>query len=87
MAKNTRKRVKIKGHYMQVRQRSTVKGKKGTILGKWTSAERGKRRAYKCAVGTSSKIRESCGLKKAGKRCLREGKGNKKCAQLLVSYC
>jgi len=30
-----RKRIKIKGHYMQVRQRSTKKGKKGTIMGKW----------------------------------------------------
>jgi len=30
-----RKRTKIKGHYMKVRQRSTSKGKKGTILGKW----------------------------------------------------
>jgi len=30
-----RKRVKIKGKYMQVRQRSTGKGKKGTIMGKW----------------------------------------------------
>jgi len=29
------KRIKIKGHYMQVRQRSTKKGKKGTIMGEW----------------------------------------------------
>ena len=33
--KKPRKRIKIKGHYMQVRQRSTKKGKKGTIMGKW----------------------------------------------------
>jgi len=33
--KKPRKRIKIKGHYMQVRQRSTKKGKKGTIIGKW----------------------------------------------------
>ncbi len=31
-----RKRIKIKGHYMQVRQRSTKKGKKGTIMRKWS---------------------------------------------------
>ena len=30
-----RKRIKIKGRYMQVRQRSTKKGKKGTVMGKW----------------------------------------------------
>jgi len=36
MAKKTpRKRTKVKGHYMRVRQRSTKKGKKGTIMGKW----------------------------------------------------
>jgi hypothetical protein len=36
MAKQkSRKRIKINGHYMQVRQRSTKKGRKGTILGKW----------------------------------------------------
>ena len=33
--KKSRKRIKIGGHYMQVRQRSTKKGKKGTIMGKW----------------------------------------------------
>ncbi len=33
--KKPRKRTKVKGHYMQVRQRSTKKGKKGTIAGKW----------------------------------------------------
>jgi len=33
--KKSRKRTKIKGHYMQVRQRSTKKGKKGTIMGDW----------------------------------------------------
>jgi len=30
-----RKRTKIKGKYMQVRQRSTSKGKKGTLMRKW----------------------------------------------------
>jgi len=35
MSKKPRKRIGIKGHYMQVRQRSTKKGKKGTIMGKW----------------------------------------------------
>jgi len=33
--KKSRKRIEIKGHYMQVRQRSTKKGKKGTLMGKW----------------------------------------------------
>ena len=33
--KPPRKRVKIKSHYYRVRQRSTKKGKKGTIMGKW----------------------------------------------------
>jgi len=33
--KKPRKRVKIKGRYMQVRQSSSKKGKKGTIMGKW----------------------------------------------------
>ena len=33
--KKPRKRIEIKGKYMQVRQRSTKKGKKGTIMGKW----------------------------------------------------
>jgi len=35
MSRKTRKRIKIKGKYMQIRQRSTSKGKKGTIMGKW----------------------------------------------------
>jgi len=34
-SKKPRRRTKIKGKYMQVRQRSTKKGKKGTIMGKW----------------------------------------------------
>ena len=33
--KKPRKRTEIKGHYMQVRQCSTKKGKKGTVMGKW----------------------------------------------------
>jgi hypothetical protein len=33
--KKPRKRTKVKGHYMKVRQRSTKKGKKGTITSKW----------------------------------------------------
>jgi hypothetical protein len=33
--KPPRKRTNIKGHYYRVRQRSTSKGKKGTIRGKW----------------------------------------------------
>jgi hypothetical protein len=38
-----RKRIKIKGRYMQVRQRSTEKGTKGTIMAKWKSDKRGKK--------------------------------------------
>jgi len=34
--KKPRTRIEIKGPYMEVRQRSTKKGKKGTIMGKWT---------------------------------------------------
>jgi len=37
--KKTRKRIELKGDYKQVRQRSTKKGKKGTILGKWKPEE------------------------------------------------
>jgi len=33
--KKPRKRIKIRGKYMQVRQRSTKKGRKGTIMEKW----------------------------------------------------
>jgi len=33
--KKPRKRIKVKGKYLKVRQRSTKKGKKGTIVGKW----------------------------------------------------
>jgi len=86
MTKNSRKRTKIKGHYMQVRQRSSQKGKKGTILGKWMSDKKGKKRAYRCTIGINSKIRKSCGHRKAGKHCLHEGKDNRKCSQLLISY-
>lgn len=36
MPKNKpRKRIKVRGKYMRVRQRSTKKGRKGTIIGKW----------------------------------------------------
>ena len=37
MLSKPRKRIKINGHYYKVRQRSTKKGRKGTILGKWSS--------------------------------------------------
>jgi hypothetical protein len=36
MLSQPRKRIKINGHYYKVRQRSTKKGKKGTIMGKWS---------------------------------------------------
>jgi hypothetical protein len=37
--KTHRKRIKIKGHYYRIRQRSTSKGKKGTIMGKWRNKQ------------------------------------------------
>jgi len=85
MAKRSRKRVRIKGHYMQVRQRSTTKGKKGTVVGKWAST-RGKKRVYRCAVETNSKEQKNCGHRRAGKYCLSEDKGGKTCSRLLISY-
>ena len=42
--KKPRKRIEIKGHYMQVRQRSTKKGKKGTIMGKWKPKKKTKKK-------------------------------------------
>jgi hypothetical protein len=33
--KKPRKRIKVRGKYMRVRQRSTKKGGKGTMMGKW----------------------------------------------------
>ena len=43
MSKNKpRRRIKIKGKYMRVRQRSTKKGRKGTILGKWKPKRKNK---------------------------------------------
>ena len=46
--KKPRKRTKVRGKYVRVRQRSTKKGRKGTIMGKWkpkkTATETGKRR-------------------------------------------
>jgi hypothetical protein len=81
----SRKRVKIQGHYMRVRQRSTKKGKKGTILSKWASSK-GKKRVYRCAVATNSTDRKNCGHKKAGKYCLYENTGKKKCSRLIISY-
>jgi hypothetical protein len=78
-----RKRTKIKGHYMQVRQRSTRKGKKGTILGKWESEKKGKRLTYRCKLTMSKRLQEFCGHKKAGFHCL---KGGDNCPQLIISY-
>jgi hypothetical protein len=50
---------------MQVRQRSTKKGKNGTILGRWASNKK-KKRVYKCTVKSNSKERKNCGHRKAG---------------------
>ena len=45
--KKPRKRTEIKGHYMQVRQRSTRKGKKGTVMGKWKPEQKATRKKKK----------------------------------------
>jgi len=81
-----RKRIKIKGHYMQVRQRSTKKGKKGTIVGKWKSEKRGKKRVYRCKLPISSRLQRFCGHKKAGSHCLKGGDWGDRCPQLVMSY-
>jgi len=78
-----RKRTKIKGHYMQVRQRSTKKGKRGTILGKWESEKKGKRRTYRCRLTMSERVQRFCRYQKAGFHCLKDGDN---CPQLVVSY-
>ena len=85
MTKSPRKRVRIKGHYMQVRQRSTRKGKKGTIYGKWAS-NKGKKRIYKCNIRATTVKAKNCGYKKAGKYCLFRDKEREKCARLVISY-
>ena len=81
-----RKRIKIKGQYVQVRQRSTKKGKKGTIIGKWKSEKRGKRRVYRCKLPISSRLQRFCGYKKAGSHCLKSGDWGGRCPQLIISY-
>jgi hypothetical protein len=49
--KKPRKRIKVRGKYVRVRQRSTKKGRKGTIIGKWkpkkTATETRQRRKSK----------------------------------------
>jgi len=80
-----RKRIKIKGHYMRVRQRTTDKGKKGTIMGRWKSNKTRKRK-YRCKLGLNDKSRVLCGFKKAGSHCLRRGSLGKRCPQLVISY-
>ena len=81
-----RKRIRIKGHYIQVRQRSTGKGKKGTIVGKWKSEKRGKRRTYRCRLSMSSRLQRFCGNEKAGSHCLNGGDRGDRCPQLVISY-
>ena len=53
--KKSRKRIKIRGHYVQVRQRSTKKGKKGTIMGEWSPRrkQRRKRNSFQENVASS----------------------------------
>jgi hypothetical protein len=77
-----RKRTRIKGHYLQVRQRSTRKGKKGTILGKWKSEKKGKRRVYRCKLTVSRRVQRFCRHRKAGSYCQKDGS----CPQLVTSY-
>ncbi len=84
--KKPRKRIKIEGHYMQVRQRSTKKGKKGTIMGKWESDKRGKKRTYRCKLPVSSRLQRFCGHNKAGSHCLKGGDRGNGCPQLVISY-
>jgi len=81
-----RKRIKIKGHYMQVRQRSTEKGKKGTIMAKWKSDKRGKKRVYRCKLSVGSRLQRFCGYKKAGAHCLNGGDRGDRCPQLVIVY-
>ena len=81
-----RKRIKIKGHYMQVRQRSTKKGKKGTIMDRWKSEKRGKKQVYRCKLTISSRLQRFCGHKKAGSHCLNGGDRGDRCPQLFISY-
>jgi len=81
-----RKRIKIKGHYMQVRQRSTEKGKKGTIMAKWKSEKRGKKRVYRCKLSIGSRLQRFCGHKKAGAHCLEGGDRVARCPQLVIMY-
>ncbi len=81
-----RKRIKAKGHYMQVRQRSTEKGKKGTIMAKWKSDKRGKKRAYRCKLPISSRLQRFCGHSKAGSHCLKGGDRGDRCPQLVIAY-
>lgn len=82
----SRKRIKIKGLYMQVRQRSTKRGKKGTLMGKWKSEKRGKKRLYRCKLPTSSRLQRFCGYLKAGSHCLENGDRGDRCSQLVTSY-
>jgi len=81
-----RKRIKIKGYYMQVRQRSTKKGKKGTITGRWKSEKRGKRRVYRCKLTISRRFQRFCKLKKAGPHCLKGSDGGDRCSHLVMFY-
>jgi hypothetical protein len=81
-----RKRIKIKGHYMQVRQRSTEKGTKGTIMAKWKSDKRGKKRAYRCKLSIGSRLQRFCGHSKAGSHCLKGGDRGDRCPQLVIAY-
>jgi len=81
-----RKRIKVKGRYMQVRQRSTRNRKKGTIMGKWKSDRRGKKRVYRCKLPMHERLQRFCGYKKAGWYCLKGGDWRERCQVLVISY-
>jgi len=85
--KKPRKRIKIEGKYLQVRQRSTKKGKKGTIMAKWKSEKMGKRRVYRCKLPIIGRLQTTiCGHKKAGSHCLKAGVRGNRCPKLQISY-
>jgi len=85
MSNKPRKRINIKGHYMQVRQRSTVKGNKGTILKKWQPIT-GKRRKYHCDLPRENRLPGFCNHKRAGYYCLKYVDSRYACPHLTLSY-
>jgi hypothetical protein len=81
-----RKGTKIKGHFMQVRQHSSEKEKKGTIKARKRFNMRGKKRTYRCRLRISSRLQRFCVFKKASSYCLKGGDWGDRCPQLVMSY-